>query len=66
MNIEEIMMERQSLENDLKAALSTMEKKDAIFLIKDELKELQLLCPHSTRFNKNEENKCPYCGKEIG
>ena len=40
MNIEEIMMERQSLENDLKAALSTMEKKDAIFLIKDELKEL--------------------------
>ena len=56
-----------TLQEELKDAVSRMERTDRVFAIRDAIKDLQTLCPHSNGnydFSTNEE--CPYCGKKFG
>lgn len=64
--IEEIIMERERLDKELKVALSTMEKKETIKKIKDQIKENQSRCPHfDAEYNFAwVDDTCPYCGKK--
>ena len=64
MDIEQIGKKYQQLNNDLRHALSTMEKSDKVFIIKNMIKDLQYECPHNNgSFDFSNANKCPYCGK---
>lgn len=68
MNINEIMTRRKQLEHDLYIALSTMERKDTIRKIKEQIIDNQSVCPHfSVEFNLPLEggDHCPYCGKRL-
>lgn len=67
MNIDEIMQKSAALHAQLRVALSTMDKKDTIFQLHTELKQLQDECPHySAKYNYTmADNKCPYCGKNM-
>lgn len=67
MTIEQIIHNKESLNTQLKLALSTMEKKNTINEIKLAIKENQNMCPH---FDSNYnwaiiDDICPYCGKKI-
>lgn len=67
MNIDEIIKRHESLEQQLKFAVSTMEKKDTIYNIRKQIIENQNNCPHfSDKYNWTiAYNKCPYCGFEF-
>jgi len=67
MDINEIKMRCNRLNNDLRIALSTMDKKDSVFFIKNQIKELQDLCPHKINemYDFSNDNECPYCGKKF-
>lgn len=67
MNIDQIIHDRAALNEVLKNALSTMEKKDTIKEVHFKLLELQSQCPHySTKYNwAMNDNICPYCGKKM-
>ena len=65
MNITDIITTKNELDNELRIALSTMEKKEDIRNIKYKIKENQNRCPHFD-FNYKLEwigSTCPYCGK---
>ena len=68
MELSEIRERREALEAQLALALSTMEKKDDIKHIREELILLQKKCTHPMS-NVMEKNGtyyiCPYCGKKI-
>lgn len=68
MNIDEIISRRAELDIKLKRALSTMELKNTVSEIRDEMAENQMRCPHvSTRYNWSViDGVCPYCGKKVG
>lgn len=65
MNIDEIISTKERLNNELRTALATMEKKDTIRDIKRAIEENQMRCPHfSTKYNwASKLDTCPYCGK---
>ena len=63
MDIEAIIHRKNELNKKLQLALSTMEKKDNIKHIYQEIKENQNNCPHDINFSLNKESICPYCGK---
>lgn len=67
MNIEEIISRKTQLEHELKVALATMEKKDTIYKIKNQIAKNQNNCPHfSDKYNLTIVNNiCPYCGKKM-
>lgn len=65
MNGEQIQTKYQELSQQLRDALATMEYSDKIKIIRNEIKELQDMCPHITK-NYDLRYKCPYCGKKIG
>lgn len=66
MDINEIQAKYNNLNRDLRQALASMEKKDSVFVIKGQIKELQGLCPHSDSIHDfSKENECPYCGKKF-
>ena len=67
MNIDEIIRNKERLDAELLSALSTMEKKDAIFKIREQIEENQNACPHySEKYNFVQVNDiCPYCGRKI-
>lgn len=54
----EIAARYATLDRRLKAALSTMDKKDDIFQIRQEIKQIQQMCAHS----KMNNGYCPLCG----
>lgn len=64
MNIEEIIGNNARLNKELHIALSTMEKKDTIKLIREQIIENQKHCPHfDNKYNwAIIEDTCPYCG----
>ena len=67
MNIDEIIYMREKLDNELRMALSSMEKKDTIREIREAIKRNQNACPHfSTKYNWTvaDGSTCPYCGKK--
>lgn len=66
MDINEIKVKYNNLNRDLRQALSTMEKTDAVKIIRDQIKELQIACPHSNgTFDFSNDKECPYCGKKF-
>lgn len=67
MNIDEIMVKHAQLEHDLNLALATMERKDEIKRIREEILNNQDHCPHfSEKYNFTIiDGVCPYCGKHL-
>lgn len=65
MNIDEIMRRRAQLDKELAIALTTMDRKDNIQKIREQILANQNNCPHySEKYNYTRENNiCPYCGK---
>ena len=62
----EVKAKYQQLSADLKDALSHMERSDRVFLIRDEIKQLQAICPHSNgTYDFSDQANCPYCGKKF-
>ena len=66
MDINDIKTKYTNLNNDLRKALSTMEKTDAVKIIRDQIRELQLTCPHNNgEFDFSNAKECPYCGRKF-
>ena len=67
MNVNEVKSKYQELNNELRQALSTMEKSDKVFIIHNEIKALQDFCPHNNgNYDFSHDESCPYCGKKFG
>jgi len=67
MKMEEIINTRIKLDKELKMALATMERSDAIYDIRKKIIENQKQCPH---FDQNYnwaiiDETCPYCGFHL-
>lgn len=66
MDINNIKVKYESLNKDLKQALSRMERTDRVFIIKEAIKDLQAICPHDNgSFDFTNTEYCPYCGKRF-
>ena len=66
MDINDIKTKYTNHNNDLRKALSTMEKTDAVKIIRDQIRELQLTCPHNNgEFDFSNAKECPYCGRKF-
>lgn len=66
MDITNIKVKYESLNQELKQALSRMERTDRVFIIRDAIKDLQKLCPHSNgHYDFSDTDECPYCGKKF-
>jgi hypothetical protein len=67
MDINSIKAKYDNLSKDLKQAVSRMEKTDKVFVIRDAIRDLQILCPHDNgSFDFSTTEYCPYCGKKFG
>ena len=67
MDISNIKVKYETLNQELKQALSRMERSDRVFIIKDAIKDLQKLCPHNNgSYDFSDTEECPYCGKKFG
>ena len=67
MDIANIKIKYETLNQELKQALSRMERSDRVFIIKDAIKDLQKLCPHNNgSYDFSDTEECPYCGKKFG
>lgn len=64
MNIDDIIAKRNTLNRELRIALSTMERSNKINEIKAEIRDNQAHCPHiSSKYNwSTVDGECPYCG----
>ena len=65
--VEEVIKKNEELQKKMRFALATMEKKDNIFEIKNQIIQNQNKCPH---FDLDYswpviEGKCPYCGRNL-
>ena len=66
MTSNEVQARYQELNNEIKDALSRMERTDRVFKIRDSIKELQNMCPHSNgTYDFSDQENCPYCGKKF-
>lgn len=66
MDINNVKQRYHELSAELKQALSTMERSNRVFAVRDEIKELQGLCPHNTGvYDFSNTDECPYCGKKF-
>lgn len=66
MDIDNIKVKYESLNKDLKDALSRMERTDKVFIIREAIKDLQQLCSHNNgSFDFSDTSECPYCGKKF-
>ena len=67
MDIDNIKIKYETLNKELKQALSRMEKTDRVFIIKEAIKDLQTLCPHNNgHYEFSNTHECPYCGIKFG
>jgi hypothetical protein len=67
MDTDNIKTKYDKLNAELKQALSSMTLSDRIFTIRDEIKDLQKICPHSNGlYDFSHSDECPYCGKKFG
>jgi len=64
MNIDEIIKRHETLDKELRMALSIMERSDKVKELRQEILKNQMVCPHfSNKYNWTiAYNKCPYCG----
>ena len=66
MNENDIHARYQELSEELRTALSTMERSDRVFVIRDEINKLQRMCPHHNgNYDFSDQDACPYCGKKF-
>ena len=66
MVIDEIKNKYNKLNAELKDTLSHMEKSDRVFIIRNEIKELQNMCSHNNgNYDFSNQDQCPYCGKKF-
>lgn len=66
MEATEIKRRYNELSAELKKELSKMERSDRVFTIRDEIKDLQQLCPHDMgSYDFSQSDECPYCGKKF-
>ena len=66
MDINTVQGRYKELQSELKRELCKMERSDRVFVIRDEIKDLQLLCPHSNgNYDFSDTDSCPYCGKKF-
>lgn len=66
MDINNIKVKYETLNKELKQALSRMEKTDRVFIIREAIKDLQSLCPHNNgNYDFSTTDECPYCGKKF-
>ena len=65
--IDKIIKTKNQLDKELKLALSTMNKTDAVRELFEKIKANQLNCPHySDKYNwAIVDEVCPYCGKKL-
>ena len=67
MDINNIKVEYETLNKELKQAVAKMERTDRVFVIRDAIKDLQKLCPHNNgNYDFSESSECPYGGKKFG
>ena len=66
MEITEVKRKYNELSSELRKALGKMERSDKIITIRDEIKNLQQLCPHNMgNYDFSQSEECPYCGKKF-
>lgn len=66
MDINDINVRYKELSAELRKALGIMQRNDRVFAIRDQIKELQGLCPHNNgSFDFSTAHECPYCGKKF-
>ena len=66
MDIEQIGKKYQQLNDELKKALSSMERSDKVFIIHNMMEDLQHECPHNNgNFDFSTTERCPYCGTRF-
>jgi len=66
MDINNIGVRYKELSAELKSVVAKMERTDRVFAIRDEIKDLQKLCPHNNgSFDFSDADECPYCGKRF-
>ena len=66
MDINNIKVKYETLNKELKQAVSRMEKTDRVFIIREAIKDLQSLCPHNNgNYDFATTDECPYCGKKF-
>ena len=66
MDINSIKTKYESLNIELKQALSRMERTDKVIVIREAIKDLQQLCPHDNgSFDFSTTECCPYCGRKF-
>ena len=67
MDMNNIKVQYESLNKELKQAVARMDRSDRVFIIRDAIKDLQKLCPHDNgNYDFSQDNECPYCGKKFG
>lgn len=66
MEVIDIKSKYNELSQALKCELSKMERSDRVFIIRDEIKALQNMCPHNNgNYDFSDTDECPYCGKRF-
>ena len=67
MDMDNIKVQYETLNKELKQAVARMERTDRVFIIRDAIKDLQKLCPHNNgSYDFSDSDECPYCGKKCG
>lgn len=66
MDINSIKNRYEELSTELRQVLAKMERSDKVFIIRDQIKDLQQLCPHGNgMYDFSDQDECPYCGKKF-
>lgn len=66
MDINSVKDKYDSLNKELRQALSRMERTDKVLVIREAIKDLQTICPHNNgSFDFSNNDECPYCGKKF-
>lgn len=66
MDINSVKDKYDSLNKELRQALSRMERTDKVLIIREAIKDLQTICPHNNgSFDFSNNDECPYCGKKF-
>ena len=66
MDIDNIKTKYENLSFELKQALARMELTDKVITIREEIRDLQRLCPHNNgNYDFSNTNECPYCGRKF-
>ncbi len=67
MDMNNIKVQYEALNKELKQAVARMDRSDRVFIIRDAIKDLQKLCPHDNgSYDFSDTEECPYCGKKFG